>query len=207
LPPPLVGEGEKVQPDWLYQFLMDPHRIRPAAVLRMPKFTLSPTETQVLVDYFAAVDGAPYPFEFEEQKQQSYLVSVEKERPRHMDDALAIILNRNYCIQCHSVADFVPAGRPVALAPNLGEAYRRLRPEWLRNWIANPKRLLPYTGMPVNIPYDKGIPQELYAGDSTEQLNALVDFLMNFDRYAEKQLSIQAMVPPASPETDSQAGN
>ena len=42
LPPPLVVEGRKVQPDWLYKFLMDPFPIRPAVVLRMPRFNLSP---------------------------------------------------------------------------------------------------------------------------------------------------------------------
>ena len=35
-------------------------------------------------------------------------------------------------------------------APNLAEVYHRLRPEFLQKWLANPKRLLPYTGMPEN---------------------------------------------------------
>src|SRR5262249_44160672 len=35
-PPPLLREGERVQTDWLYSFLLDPTRIRPKAVLRMP---------------------------------------------------------------------------------------------------------------------------------------------------------------------------
>ncbi|MFM1902364.1 MAG: hypothetical protein RLZZ440_264, partial [Planctomycetota bacterium] len=39
LPPPLVGEGKKVQSAWLHKFLLNPHMIRPPAVLRMPKFT------------------------------------------------------------------------------------------------------------------------------------------------------------------------
>ena len=30
LPPPLVGEGKKVQSEWLHSFLLDPHEIRPA---------------------------------------------------------------------------------------------------------------------------------------------------------------------------------
>ena len=44
LPPPLVGEGRKVQTDWLHDFLLDPQPIRPAVVLRMPKFNMSSAE-------------------------------------------------------------------------------------------------------------------------------------------------------------------
>ena len=29
LPPPLVGEGKKVQTEWLHDFLLDPFQIRP----------------------------------------------------------------------------------------------------------------------------------------------------------------------------------
>ncbi len=57
LPPPLPGEGRKVQTDWLHAFLIDPYPIRPAAVLRMPKFNMSSEEAQSLANYFAAVDA------------------------------------------------------------------------------------------------------------------------------------------------------
>ena len=38
LPPPLLREGLKVQTPWLTSFLRDPHMIRPAVQLRMPRF-------------------------------------------------------------------------------------------------------------------------------------------------------------------------
>ncbi len=60
LPPPLLREGEKVQPEWLYTFLRNPSPIRPVTVgskpgtvdgkpaviggLRMPKFNMSEDE-------------------------------------------------------------------------------------------------------------------------------------------------------------------
>jgi cytochrome c2 len=56
LPPPLNREGEKVQTEWLYQFLRDPYAIRKVTILRMPKFNMSPDEAMTLVNYFAAVD-------------------------------------------------------------------------------------------------------------------------------------------------------
>jgi mono/diheme cytochrome c family protein len=61
LPPPLFREGEKTQPEWLFQFLRDPFRIRPATVLRMPKFNMSADEAMTLVNYFAAVDRVSNP--------------------------------------------------------------------------------------------------------------------------------------------------
>ena len=53
VPPILLGQGERTQPKWLYQFLLNPEPIRKMVVLRMPKFNMSPDEAQTLVDYFA----------------------------------------------------------------------------------------------------------------------------------------------------------
>ena len=50
------------------------------------------------------------------------------------------------------------AGSVCTYAPNLADVYRRLRPEFVRDWIANPKMILPYTSMPVNIPYQEPPP-------------------------------------------------
>jgi mono/diheme cytochrome c family protein len=63
LPPPLVREGERVQPDWLYRFLLNPGVIRPESnmLLRMPKFNMSPEESRALVGYFAAVSKRTNP--------------------------------------------------------------------------------------------------------------------------------------------------
>src|SRR5206468_11622688 len=55
-PPTLHHEGEKVQPSWLFQFLLNPKPIRPLTVLRMPKFSLSEEDAMALVNYFAAVE-------------------------------------------------------------------------------------------------------------------------------------------------------
>jgi cbb3-type cytochrome oxidase cytochrome c subunit len=63
LPPPLVREGERVQPRWLYQFLLNPQPIRPQSfmLLRMPRFNMSPDEAMTLVNYFGAVSRLSNP--------------------------------------------------------------------------------------------------------------------------------------------------
>jgi hypothetical protein len=199
LPPPLVGEGHKVQSEWLYQFLLDPHPIRPAVVLRMPKFNMSPDDSRKLVNYFAAVDGADYPYDFDPRTRESHLAAAQAKYPERMDDALKIVISNSYCVQCHLLGNFSPMGGDRAKAPQLDRVHERLRPQWVLDWTANPKRLLPYTGMPVNIPHDKGVSQELYKGTPREQLNAVVDLLMNYDRYTEGKTTITP-IKSATPE-------
>jgi cytochrome c2 len=213
LPPPLIGEGKKVQTDWLHSFLLNPYPIRPATFLRMPRFNMSPAEATHLVNYFAAIDSAEYPYAFSSRRQPEHLARAESAyqralqgaqfdgKPRtRLDDAMRVVVNNNYCVKCHLVGDFVPAGSDRAKAPNLAQVYRRLRPEFVRNWIANPKSYLPYTSMPVNIPYDPDLPnlggvaQELFHGTSADQVDGLVDLLMNFDEYAKQRNSVANLV-------------
>jgi hypothetical protein len=75
---------------------------------------------------------------------------------------------------------------------------QRLRPEFLERWIANPKRLLPYTGMPVNFPIDKPADQKLFKGHSVDQVEAVVDLLLNWPTEMGERTSIKKMVKPAA---------
>ena len=211
LPPPLMDEGQKVQTDWLHAFLMDPTVIRPAAVMRMPNFHMSSDEAAKLVNFFAASSGASFPYEYKQQQRASYLTSLQQQRENPLGEAMQIVTNGNYCVKCHAVADFQPEGDPNTFGPNLADVYRRLRPEFTRDWVANPIRILPYTAMPVNIPYrageahDGGVSQDLYHGTSTEQLQGLVDLLMNFDAYARGNTSVTPLVQEAAEAARQQA--
>jgi hypothetical protein len=63
--------------------------------------------------------------------------------------------------------------------------------------------------MPQNFPPPPAQPAPaavaLYKGTSEDQINAIVDLLMNFDRFAQEQLSIKSLVKPA-PATPAAAG-
>ena len=204
LPPPLVGEGNKVQSGWLHKFLLNPAPIRPAAVLRMPKFNFQSSEASALVNYFSAVDGADYPYVYDPRLDESSVTVAEAAHPGHLDGAMKIVTNNNYCVKCHLVGSYAPAGNPKALAPQLEVVHERLRPGYVHNWIANPKRFLPYTGMPVNIPFNNPVSQDLYHGTSEQQIDALTDLLMHYDRFAKQNLSLEAYFKqqtPADPAT------
>lgn len=207
LPPPLVGEGQKVQSAWLHKFLLNPHTIRPPAVMRMPKFNWSAAQAASMVDYFAAVDGAEYPYVYDPRLDSGSVAAKETVRPGHLEGALRIVTNTNYCVKCHLVGDYSPPGNPKGLAPQLEVAHERLRPGYVHDWIANPKRFLPYTGMPVNIPFGNPVSQDLYAGTSEQQVDALTDLLMHFDLFAKRNLSLEAFLkasPPAAEPPEAQ---
>lgn len=135
---------------------------------------------------------------------------------QRLDDAMKIVVNGNFCVKCHLVADYSPPGSARAKAPNLADVYRRLRPDFVRDWIANPKMILPYTSMPVNIPYQDPPPilAQLYHGTNVEQIDALTDLLMNYDQYARQSTRIADRVipapaeaaPPATPPTTGASG-
>jgi hypothetical protein len=239
LPPPLMGEGSKVRTDWLYDFLREPYAIRPAVFLRMPKFNLSPDDTTKLVNYFAARDNAQYPYELDRRRQSDHLARRQSEYQRRMEEqfgpqrgdreqpvsadqdpldtsnrlqAAMNIITRTECKDCHAIGDYIPTGRARGHGPDLAQVYQRLRPEYTRQWIANPKMFLPYTPMPVNIfKYDPeaehlgGLDQRLYHGTSIEQLDAVVDLLMNYDVYAKRNTNIARMVPPPMEEAEDPA--
>jgi cytochrome c551/c552 len=204
LPPPLMDEGDKVQSDWLHEFLMDPTPIRPAVVMRMPNFHMSTDEAAQLTDYFAASSGAEFPYEYRPQQRSSYLAQVSLERQDPLAQAMNIVVDGQYCVKCHAVAEFQPQGDPYTFGPNLADVSRRLRPKFTRDWIANPLRTLHYTGMPKNIPYHStdpsqdGVSETLYPGNSIEQLTGLVNLLMNFDVYTKSQTSVAPLVQAAA---------
>ncbi|MDA1052017.1 MAG: hypothetical protein O3C40_16245 [Planctomycetota bacterium] len=214
LPPPLVGEGAKVQTSWLHDFLLNPYPIRPAVVLRMPRFNMSPDEATKLVNYFAAIENVDYPYDSSPRQQENYLSSLEAAYQQatggagtRLGDAMKVVTNNNYCVKCHLIGDFEPKGADRAKAPNLAVVYNRLRPGYLRNWIANPKTVLPYTSMPVNVPYNADVTEfrpapdqpVLYHGGSTETVDALVDLLLNYDKYAKQRSSVAELITGEAP--------
>ncbi|NLY00594.1 MAG: c-type cytochrome [Rhodopirellula sp.] len=194
VPPPLVHEGEAIEPSWLFDYLLNPAPIRPAVALRMPKYQLSADDAGKLVDYFAAVSQADFPYTSSQAGSLTEPSGAEPQRFDRFDRVMRLVIDRTtYCGKCHVIGDFSPGGDvQTILAPDLEQVGRRLRPDYLRRWLANPKSVLPYTGMPVNFP-PEGPPmgQELYQGSSREQLDAVSQLLLNYDWYLRRRTSVR----------------
>jgi cytochrome c551/c552 len=172
-PPHLTGEGARVQPEWLFTFLKAPDKngIRPGVhpewvygeqepidklAVKMPTFPFSSDQATAVVRYFAAWEGAEYPY---------VQPNVKAENNDERLDALLHMNSSNdtggNCISCHFVGAFpVERGKTdlEKMGPNLGNVSKRLRPEWTRAWIMKPSDWLPYTKMPAFWPDPFGTP-------------------------------------------------
>ena len=119
------------------------------------------------------------------------------------------------CIQCHAIGQFKPTGgEQVVNGPDLRQVATRFRPGYLETWIANPKRLVPYTAMPQNI-VPHGTPQipvpKTFENQPIEMVRAIRDTLLNYTNVVEQQLAgakpaaaSQPGTPPAAQARPSQ---
>jgi cytochrome c2 len=197
-PPPLIRQGERVQTNWLYRFLRDPQMIRPAVVLRMPKFNYREGDVEALANFFAAHDGVAYPYIEVGQREETYLQAKDaKLGASHLEAGWKLLNNQNLCIKCHQMGGKQPAGKPEEQGPSLVRAHERLRPDWMIRWIANPKRFAPYTAMPVNFDKTKSLYQEEFKGSSLDQAEATRDALLNYGRILETLMAKNVATAPA----------
>lgn len=210
-PPPLYKEGIKVQTAWLYKFLRNPQQIRHTTVLRMPRFNMSEADAQDLADYFAAVDGATYPYQSVPERDAPYLAAAQSrfhaEFPDKAHDYLTEswkVLNSPLCVKCHAVGGRMPVSTDPAndiRAPNLDMAGDRLRPDWTLLWLYKPTWITPYTSMPQNFPPGKKNLEELFGGDGAQQTQAVRDALVNYLKLMERdgRIVYDPMIPAENP--------
>jgi cytochrome c551/c552 len=136
-PPILNYEGIKVQPNWLFQFLKAPYPIRPLTKATMPTFHLTEDELVNLVGFFQTRDDInANPFFTTPELQCAETDTAEK--------------IFKVCLQCHYYDQerTLSKDRFGALkGPNLAEAKRRLRPDYIKRWIKFPELVIPGTQM------------------------------------------------------------
>jgi mono/diheme cytochrome c family protein len=181
-PPVLNGEGAKVQPEWLYDFLLQPVPIRPWLAVRMPTFSLSDAEANTLVQYFGALANLTVPFvHFDESKV-----------PPAYIEAAQQLASPDYfnCFSCHQQGDRKPEGPPEGWAPDLGMAHVRLNPDWIIRWLQDPQAVEPGTKMPSFFEQTvegqiSGGPDDVLDGNSQRQVEAIRDYLMVLQRASE----------------------
>ena len=201
-PPPLYMEGAKVKTNWLYNFLRNPNQIRYTTALRMPRFNMSDAEALTLANYFAAVDGAPYPYQVNPQQEPEYLA---QHGSGYLEEAWKT-LNAPLCIKCHAVGgrEFkVTDPKKDIRGPNLSHVPERLRSDWLTLWVFKPNWITPYTSMPQNFPKNQKQFENLFRGEADLQTIAVRDALMNYHRLLEKEGKFVGdatpVTPPAAP--------
>ncbi len=150
LPPKLLTEGARVDPEWLRKFLSNPalsttdtnrNGVRPYLKVRMPTFSFSDNELRKLVRFFQALSQQPMPYIPE---QVPVLTAKENDMARSLFSSTAAP-----CLKCHATGD--PSHDKIATAPNFLLAKERLKPDWVERWITDPQAISPGTSMPSGL--------------------------------------------------------
>ena len=209
LPPKLLTEGARVDPEWLRKFLSNPslsttdtnrNGVRPYLKVRMPTFSFSDNELRKLVRFFQALSQQPMPYIPE---QVPTLTAKETDMARSLFSSTAAP-----CLKCHATGD--PAHDKIATAPNFLLAKERLKPDWVERWITDPQAVSPGTSMPSGL-FRQQDKQWVFAGPTPPTFNGyegdhrklLVDYIFQLTpeeqrRVASSMPRAQAAAPPTS---------
>ena len=150
LPPSLIGQGARTNPEWLKGFLKNPalsptdlHRngVRPYLDVRMPTFHLSDGEVGVLVRFFAALSKQPVPYL---PQRLEPLSGHETRLARELFTS-----NAAPCLRCHATGD--PRTDADKTAPDFTLVMERLKADWTQRWIVHPEIIRPGTTMPSGL--------------------------------------------------------
>ena len=201
LPPKLLTEGARVDPEWLRKFLSNPalsttdtnrDGVRPYLKVRMPTFSFSDNELRTLVRFFQALSQQPMPYIPE---QVPVLTAKETDMARSLFSSTAAP-----CLKCHATGD--PAHDKIATAPNFLLAKERLKPDWVERWITDPQAVSPGTSMPSGL-FKEVDNQWVFAGPTPPTFNGyqgdhrklLTDYI--FQLTPDEQRRVAAAMPHA----------
>jgi cytochrome c551/c552 len=211
LPPKLLTEGARVDPEWLRKFLSNPalsttdtnrNGVRPYLKVRMPTFSFSDNELRKLVRFFEALSQQPLPYIPE---QVPTLTAKESDMARSLFSSTAAP-----CLKCHATGD--PAHDKIATAPNFLLARERLKPDWVERWITDPQAVSPGTSMPSGL-FKQQNNQWVFAGPTPPTFNGfggdhrklLTDYI--FQLTPEEQKRVASSMPRAKAAVQQPSGN
>jgi cytochrome c551/c552 len=215
LPPKLLTEGARVDPEWLRRFLSNPslsetdtdrNGVRPYLKVRMPTFSFSDNELRTLVRFFQALSQQPMPYIPE---KVPVLSAKESEMARSLFSSTAAP-----CLKCHATGD--AQHDKIATAPNFLLAKERLKPDWAERWVLDPQAISPGTSMPSGL-FRKQGDQWVFAGPTPPSFQGytgdhnklLVDYIFQLTPEEQRRVAASMGRPSASnspPPTRKQTG-
>jgi mono/diheme cytochrome c family protein len=188
--PTQLRQGQRTQPDWLFDFLKSPQtgEIRPWLKARMPTFALSDAEANVLVRYFALEGRTRFPYQSPQVTASADELAVGKQ-----------LFDKAKCGLCHIVEGRARGGKLLSeipeddlpnLAPSLNLAHSRLQRDWLINkWLADPASQVPGTRMPAFFAEGAVIDPKVLGGDSRKQIEAIVVYVLSLGAPSQQTAS------------------
>jgi mono/diheme cytochrome c family protein len=164
-PPRLADQGFKQQTEWFHYFLDNVHTIRPWLNVRMPSYNLTNEERNILTEAFQAMSNQRT---FVDLREPVKWMPGEREAARLLFDTYA-------CASCHT--EGFDASIPPS-APSLYLTKRRLRPEWVKEWLKDPQGMMPGTLMPGFWEGGESLDPTILDGDPVRQIDALTKYLL-----------------------------
>ncbi len=137
--PDLGQEGSKLNKDWVYAFLKKPTKVRPVGFIPltksvMPNFQLTDEEALSLTEYLMTK---------KDPRISKAVLGEIKMTPGEIQKGRKLFEEVYSCDACHRIGD-----KGGIVGPNLAQAGRRLRPEWMMTWLKNPQAIRPDSPMP-----------------------------------------------------------
>ena len=214
LPPKLLTEGARVDPEWLMRFLRNPsltdadnnrNGVRSYLQVRMPTFSFSDNELGKLVRFFQALSRQPLPYI---QEAAPPLTAKETEMARSLFSSTAAP-----CLKCHATGDL--AHDRTATAPNFLMAKQRLKSDWMERWLIDPQTISPGTSMPSGL-FKRENNRWVFSGPTPASLQAydkdhsklLVEYILQLTPEEQRRVGatmgrVRAAGSVASPATNS----
>ncbi len=169
LPPPLDGVGRKLQPAALENILRGQNLVRTYMRVRMPDF--GPELAEHLGPLFTKADFDP--------KEEPSVAKSEPNKVGRNDPGREIVGTKGYaCIACHDLHGHKSLGIG---AYDLAEMPKRLRPEWMRDFLLNPAAFPTGTRMPAFWPGGKPMNPKL-GGNAERQIDSVRVYLTEVDQ-------------------------
>jgi mono/diheme cytochrome c family protein len=136
--PEITQVGAKTAPDWIFRWVRNPKDYNPHT--RMPNFRLSDDEAEAITAYLENLEKEnPYPI------QKGISAGGNAEHGKQL-------VNTVGCKGCHVVGEDTrmreARGFSFDIAPELSRAGSKLNPDWIFQWIKNPRNYRPHTMMP-----------------------------------------------------------
>ena len=183
--PDLSRAGLRYNPAYLFDFLQAPVKIRRhIGAARMPDFHFSEAEALALSRYLETRRQLP------EKISQLPSEIRSADTPGEVADAektAALIRGEKICLTCHTLS-----GEGGVLAVDLATVSYRLRPEWVRQYLANPALYdVPAAVMPAQF-YQAANNGETLAEmtpNAANQILEITDYLFSLNSDKGQQLS------------------
>jgi mono/diheme cytochrome c family protein len=163
--PNLAYEGSKVRGEWLLGFIKQPYQIRPLMQARMPTFPLTESEAVNLRDYIMTT--------FLDERVPKVAQVAHALTPDLAAQGEKLYWEKYPCFTCHQIQGKTGG---AAVGPDLTDAWKRLNPDWMVQWIKNPQAFDPATLMPnLGVPDAEAIALVAYLESVSRQMTARAD--------------------------------